>query len=224
MPWLSAERAALVETLRDADPDGPTLCEGWTTRHVVAHLLQRDQHPLRSVVDLASRRPPGQERFLGRLVAEAAGPEGYQALVNRFARGPQRWSPMSWAGESLSLLEFVIHHEDVRRGAELPATPPAPGAPAVPARVLPDAELEAFWRPLQGMGRLGLHQAPVGVTLVLPDGRRAAVKRDVPEATVTGEPVELALYVSGRRSAARVELGGDPTAVARLEAWESSGT
>jgi len=34
-----------------------------------------------------------------------------------------------------------------------------------------------------------------------------------------GDPVELLLYVSGRREAAHVELTGPPEAVAAFEAW-----
>ena len=34
--------------------------------------------------------------------------------------------------------------------------------------------------------------------------------------TVTGDPVELALFTSGRQRAARVDLSGDDAAVSRL--------
>jgi len=36
------ERAALVETLLGAGPDAPTLCEGWRTRDLAAHLVIRE--------------------------------------------------------------------------------------------------------------------------------------------------------------------------------------
>jgi hypothetical protein len=41
---------------------------------------------------------------------------GYEALVTKFQKGAPRWSPMSWADESLNFIEYVIHIEDVRRG------------------------------------------------------------------------------------------------------------
>ena len=84
MPWIDAEKPALVETLRHADPEAPTLCEGWTTRHLLAHLVQREQDQLANLGDMIVRRPPGQEKYLGRLVEEARSPEGYDA-----------WSPGS---------------------------------------------------------------------------------------------------------------------------------
>src|SRR6202007_499940 len=37
------ERSALVETLRRVGPDAPTLCEGWTTRDLAAHLVVRER-------------------------------------------------------------------------------------------------------------------------------------------------------------------------------------
>ena len=39
--WVNGERQALADTLRVSDPDGPTLDEGWTVRHLLAHLVQR---------------------------------------------------------------------------------------------------------------------------------------------------------------------------------------
>ena len=116
MAWSSAERQAMVETFRAADPDGPTLDEGWTVRHVVAHLVQREQEPLAGAKDVAARRPPGQEKELGRLVDAARTPDGWAALVDRFGTGAPRWSPFSWGGDRANLLEYVVHHEDVRRG------------------------------------------------------------------------------------------------------------
>jgi hypothetical protein len=39
-----------------------------------------------------------------------------------------------------------------------------------------------------------------------------------PEVTVTGDPVELVLYLMGRKAVAQVDLAGDPAAVAVLQA------
>ena len=37
--------------------------------------------------------------------------------------------------------------------------------------------------------------------------------------TLTGEPVELALWISGRRDAAHVAVTGSPEAVGAFQAW-----
>ncbi|WP_346995752.1 maleylpyruvate isomerase N-terminal domain-containing protein, partial [Dietzia sp. SLG310A2-38A2] len=39
------ERSALVETMRAAGPEAPTLCAGWTTRDLAAHLVVREARP-----------------------------------------------------------------------------------------------------------------------------------------------------------------------------------
>ncbi len=120
MAWAETERQSLVATLRSTDPEAPTLCTGWDTRHVLAHLVQREHSPASSVGDVVVKRPPGQEKYLGRLVDGATSPAGYDALVSRFQAGPPRWSPLKLAVESISLLEYVIHHEDIRRGGPGP--------------------------------------------------------------------------------------------------------
>jgi uncharacterized protein (TIGR03085 family) len=212
MPWVETERSSLVETLRSTDPDAPTLCVGWDTRHLLAHLVQREHSPAASVGDVVVKRPPGEEKYLGRLVDGARSPEGYQRLVDRFLAGPPRWSPMSWAGESFNLVEYVIHHEDVRRGSGS-RTP----------RALPADQERAVWDKLKLFGRLSYRKSPVGVTLALPDGTRSVVKLADQSVVLTGAPVELALYVSGRRQAAAVEVTGPPETLAQFEAWAAAG-
>jgi uncharacterized protein (TIGR03085 family) len=206
---VSGERVALAETLRTSDPDGPTLNEGWTVRHLLAHLVQREQDPVGATKDLLQRRPPGQERELGRLVDGAETPAGYTALVDRFLAGPPRWSPFSWAAERVNLLEYVVHHEDVRRG----------GLGDVAPRSLPAGALAALWGQLPFLGRMRFRTAPVGVSLEWPGHQLQVVKRAEPGVVLRGQPVELALYLTGRREAAEVGVTGDPDAVARFSDW-----
>lgn len=207
--WAGTEKRALVATLRTVDPDGPTLDEGWTVRHLLAHLVLREQDQLGVIKDLAARRPPGQEPELGRLVDGARTPEGYAALVDRFLAGPSRWSPLRWAGDRANLLEYVVHHEDVRRGSLGDVAP----------RELSDGQLKALWGQLPFIGRLKFRAAPVGVTLEWPDHQVQVVKRTEPGVVLRGQPVELALYLTGRRQAAEVGVSGDPAAVTRFEQW-----
>jgi len=213
MPWVQAERRSLAATFAGTDPEQPTLCEGWTVRHLLAHLVQREHQPLARLADLLSRPDPGHEKRLGRLVDGARTPGGYDALLARFAQGPSRRSPMRWADEAVNFLEYVIHHEDVRRGGGLQPGP----------RPLPDAERDAVWSRLRGPSWLGFRRAPVGVTLALPSGPRQRVHRGEGGVVLTGDPVELLLYASGRHRAADVELTGAPETVRRFEAWLEAG-
>lgn len=41
--YAREERAALAALLEDSGPDGPTLCEGWLTRDLAAHLVLRER-------------------------------------------------------------------------------------------------------------------------------------------------------------------------------------
>ena len=45
MTYAQDERAALAALLHETGPDGPTLCEGWQTRDLVAHLVLRERRP-----------------------------------------------------------------------------------------------------------------------------------------------------------------------------------
>jgi uncharacterized protein (TIGR03085 family) len=208
MPWVETERQALVETLRTTDPDAPTLCEGWDTRHLLAHLVQREHSLVNTLGDAVVRRSPGNEKFMGQMADRARSPQGYQALIARFLSGPPKWSPMSWAAENLNLVEYVIHHEDVRRGA-------GPVAP----RALDQELSQAIWTKLAMPAKLAYLRSPVGVVLARPAGATQVAKKGPEGVVLTGEPVELALYVSGRRGAASVQVTGPPEAVTRFQSW-----
>ena len=211
MAWMELEREALVATARDTDPAAPTLCEGWTARHLLAHLVERERRPVQWSVDSVWRGKPGTEPFLRRLVDEANSSEGYQALVDRFARGAPRWSPLTWAGDRAHLLEYVIHHEDIRRGR--------PGPDRRDER--PAGQREAIWEQLISSAGMFLHGSPVGVVLETPGRPSEVVRKGSGVVILTGDPVELALQVSGRGRAAEVEISGSGQATAEFEAWSS---
>ena len=209
MGWARTEKQALAATLRATDPHAVTLCAGWDARRLLAHLVQREQDPRGGLADAVARPAPGEEKHLGRLADTAATPTGWASLVDRFLAGPPRWSPMSWASDQLNLVEYVVHHEDVRRAAPHTAVP----------RLLPAGQDAALWRQLPLLGRLRFRRSPVPVTLALPDGTRTVVRQGPEGVTLTGEPVELALHVLGRREPARVQVSGPPVAVQAFQAW-----
>ena len=158
MTWVESERQSFAADFRAADPSAPTLCAGWTTRHLCAHLVQRDHALLRNVWDQLTTKTPGEERFMRRLVDDARTPDGYAALVDRFSAGPSRHSLTGLFDEALNLLEYVVHHEDLRRG-----TGP------VPPRVLPAAEVDEIWRRARPILKRAYRKVSVGVQLA-PEG------------------------------------------------------
>jgi uncharacterized protein (TIGR03085 family) len=193
-----------VATLEQADPYASTLCAGWDVRRLLAHLVVREQEPLTSLQDARTKAAPGEEPGLSRLVGSTATPDGYRELVSRFAAGPPAWSPMSWAGEQVNLMEYVIHHEDIRRAGPDPAEP----------RTLPTGHQDAIWKQLGLVSRASFRKAPAGVALATPAGAVQVAKKGRSGVTLVGEPAELAFYISGRRDAARVEVTGPDASVA----------
>lgn len=209
MAWSDVEREAMVRTLEQTDGGAPTLCEGWDVRHLLAHLVLREHAPWRIAADALRRPSPGQEKNLGEVARSARTEQGYAALVQRFAAGPAKLSPMGLAGDAGNLIEYVVHHEDIRRGA---GEEPAP-------RVLPVEQEEQLWRRLPLMARMGYRGAPGSVTLVEPSGRRAPVRKGSAGVEVAGSPVELVLHAMGRRKAADVTVHGSPEAVKAFDSW-----
>ena len=45
MSYSQEERLALCALLDKSGPDAPTLCEGWTTGDLAAHLVLREHRP-----------------------------------------------------------------------------------------------------------------------------------------------------------------------------------
>ena len=208
MTWVEGERHSFAVDFRAADPNAPTLCAGWTTRHLCAHLVQREHAMLRNVWDQVTTKAPGEERFMRRLVDDAGTPDGYAALVDTFAAGPSRRSLMGRFDEALNLLEYVVHHEDLRRGSG-----------PVPPRDLPAAELDEIWRRARPILKRAYRKAPVGVELAPYGGAVIPVRSGPSTVTVAGSPLELLLHAFGRRSAADVRVDGSSDGVNSFTRW-----
>ena len=195
------ERSALVDTLRKVGPDAPTLCAGWTTRDLAAHLVVRERRldatPGISIPLLAG--------YTAKVQNQTSESHSWDDLVELVASGPPIYSPFRLLDPVANLGEMFIHHEDVRRAA-------AGWQP----RVLDASTVAGLRRQLGLLSRMTLTKLPAQVILRTTDGERIArVGRGAHVVTVTGEPQELVLFVAGR-DAARVEFDGDPRAVAAV--------
>jgi len=202
MTWHRTARAQLAEALIDAGPDAPTLCEGWQSRHLAAHLVLREHSPLAGAGIVVPALAARTERAIEQL-ADAARSEGaYRDLVSRVASEPAAWSPVSWAGEQMNLVEFFVHTEDVRRGA----------GPVPPRELVPE-HVEALWGALLRGASMFYRRVPAGVVLVRPDGLRRRVRRAPGghgTVVIRGEVGELLLHAFGRGAAAEVRIEGAP--------------
>ncbi len=203
------ERAALADLLDAVGPDAPTLCGDWTTNDLAAHLVVRERRPDTTpgiaISALAAWTASVQDSYAERPYAE---------LVELVRTGPGRLSPFSLPGADtfFNTTEYAVHHEDVRRAA-----------PGWQPRDLPPRVQDTLWKAVAGRAPLAFRGLACGVELHRTD--RAKGEPIVPAkgdstATISGEPMELLLHLFGRRDHARVELGGDPTAVALLDAFD----
>jgi uncharacterized protein (TIGR03085 family) len=183
------ERLQICDLLLELGPDAPTLCEGWTTADLAAHLVLREHFHRWSDAQRAVEKAKGLPAMVDSLRAGAP-------LI------PWR---LPGVRNVFNGLEYFIHHEDVRR---------ANGRDPRPAM----ADLEALsWRMVgYSARRVARRIRPYGLELVLPDGRRRQYGSGA-MATLTGPATELMLYLGGRRSAARVTFSGADDAVAALE-------
>jgi uncharacterized protein (TIGR03085 family) len=195
-------RQAVAEALREAGPEAPTLCEGWTTHDLAAHLVVRESRP-DAMPGIALSGVPVLPQWTERVRRQYARRD-YERLVDDFAAGPPRLSLFSLPGMDASgnFTEFFIHCEDVRRAQ-----------PGWRPRELSESHLAALWEAVSKGGRLMFRHSPVGVVLVVPGGPRRQVRRGAESVVLTGGPGELLLHAAGRQEHAQVEVSGPESAV-----------
>jgi uncharacterized protein (TIGR03085 family) len=204
------ERLALCDLLDRTGPDAPTLCDGWRTGDLAAHLVLRERRPAAAAGVLGGPLAGHTARVQQRIKERTPFPD----LVRAIRSGPPLLSFMSIPGmdERVNAVEYFVHHEDIRRAG--PDWAPRPLSP-------PESDL--LWQRLR-IARFMLRKAPVGVELARDDeasghAYRITAKNATPVVTVIGSPAELTMWVMGRAGAARVRFDGTDAAVSKLTAW-----
>ncbi|MBE8472944.1 TIGR03085 family metal-binding protein [Streptomyces justiciae] len=207
--FAKRERLLLADLLETAGPEAPTLCEGWQTRDLAAHVVVRERRPDASagllIKQLSARLDKAMEEFTAK---------PYEELIQLIRTGPPRFSPfqLKQLDEASNTIEFYVHTEDVRRAQE-DWTP----------RELDPVFQDALWSRLERTARLMGRGVPTGLVLRRPDGQTAVAHRGTPVVTVTGEPSELLLFLYGRKNAAKVDLDGEKDAIAKLHEGKQLG-
>lgn len=199
-----AERGALCDLLTDLGPAAPTLCAGWTTHDLAAHLVTRERRvqALPGLVLGGRLRARTQE-----MTEETRRRYGYHALVAQL-RDPPPVLRQPLLDDLANLHELFVHHEDVRRanGARQPRALDEPTRARLRRRLRVGAPV--LLRGVRG----------VGVVVAEPGHTPFTARRGPSAVRLTGDVGELLLYVFGRREVAAVQLAGPPAAVARLQA------
>jgi len=204
MSVASRERAALADLFLEVGPDAPTLCTGWDTRALAAHIVVRERRwdaGFSTVV-------PAALAWTRRVQAGYAA-KPFEQVVAMFRAGPPWPSPLRIPAvdRAFNTAEMLVHHEDVRRAGEVWAP-----------RELPPKAQDAFWRVLRRsvLFTMRPRARPCTVALARPTGERIVVGRGEPAVTVTGDPSELMIFSYGRQARTRVELAGPDDLVAAV--------
>jgi uncharacterized protein (TIGR03085 family) len=196
------ERTALCDLLDRLGPDAPTLCAGWTTYDLAAHLVLRERRP-DAMGGIALKPLAG---YTASVQNGLKAKHPYPELVGLVREPAGVYGALPFLDEAVNTLEMFVHHEDVRRAQ-----------PEWEPRELP-ADLDGLiWKRVSAGARLMLRRSPVGVVLHrLGGGVALGGPRQGPRVEVTGAASELLMFCFGRQEHARVELTGDPDAAERL--------
>jgi uncharacterized protein (TIGR03085 family) len=211
----------LCALLDRTGPDAPTLCAGWRTADLAAHLVLREHRP-----DAAAGVMGGPlARYTAQTQRKLSKRTPYPKLVEMIRTGPPRFSFFGIPGvdAKANFAEYFVHHEDVRRAQ-----------PDWEPRDLSTDLTDIVWSQLSH-ARLMLRKVPVGIEFARDDlgdrpgsqqpGTQPSAQRPVrmtvrprtPVVTVIGAPAELLMWTFGRTGAARVRLEGAEADVSALE-------
>lgn len=197
-----AERREFAQSLLEAGPLAATLCAPWRAQELAAHIVLRARSPRYIAALNIPRFAATATALQDALVRERP----YAQLVADVGAPPRRTpTRLGRIDDAINLIEFVTHHEDLRRAGE-----------AWEPRVLPGDRRAALWGHLRTMTRTIARSAIAGLRLEptdLPDQLGDAIIGAHPTVTVHGDVVELMMTALGRARAARIELDGDPADV-----------
>lgn len=188
MTFAAAERAQLAQLFHRVGPDAPTLCEGWSTRDLAAHLYVREN---KFPINIEIWAP-----FSWRLddAMDAQCTRDFDELVDDWAAGPSKRSPRYYLDGVMNTAEHFIHHEDVRRGDGV-ARP----------RDFSNAVNQELTKQLKMFARMSLRGkdkayvlTPTGSQPITVGGMRGVAQKGDDVVRVSGQPGELLLWTSGR--------------------------
>jgi uncharacterized protein (TIGR03085 family) len=192
------ERTTLCDLLVDLGPDAPTLCQGWLTLDLAAHLVVRERRP-DSGPGLVWPKLADYTDKVRRTVRDRT---PWETLVETVRRGPPLL--LRPFDGPMNTIEFFIHVEDVRRAQD----------GWTPREISPELA-DALWKRV-GPGGMA---KKLGATIVIAAPGRADKQGGTgPLLTVAGEPGELTMFGAGRQGAAMVEITGDAALADQLRA------
>ena len=198
--WAAHERAELVAALEELGPDAPTLCEGWLTKDMAAHVYVRERRPDAALGVL----PLGPlSAYTERVMKSVLEAQGYDGLLTKL-REPAPILRALHIDEAINTVEFFVHTEDVRRPNKMPE------------REMPEEFERKIGRRMAQQGRMSFRRVGARVRLVPTVGEPVEFGKG-PLVEVHGKPSELLLLAFNRKADAKVEYTGDADAIEALQ-------
>ncbi|MCL5948626.1 MAG: TIGR03085 family metal-binding protein [Actinobacteria bacterium] len=206
--YARMERYGLCDLFDQVGPRAPTLCTGWDTADLAAHLVIRENRP-DAVPGIVLPPFAGYTSRIQHKVASRP----FDEVVEMIRRGPPRWSPyyLRPLDEAINTVEYFIHNEDVRRAR-----------PDWQPREL-DQNLERIlWSRFRQLKWLLFRKAGVSLRVepdgfpAIGDGNGLGGGNGPGHVTISGKPSELLIFATGRKKDALIEIHGSDDAVAAL--------
>lgn len=133
MDMARAERsdlAAFLATLTPQDWQAPSLCDGWSVKDVVAHMLSCEEL---DIIGLVKRFVKGRVVRADEVGVEEFAPMSTGELLTYLKHHLQPRGLTGGFGGMIALVDGTIHHQDIRRALAHPRAVPVDRL----ARILP---------------------------------------------------------------------------------------
>ncbi len=200
--FARVERSALADLLIQIGPEQPTLCEGWLTRDLAAHIVVRDRRPDSAPGTMIKAFAGHTDKLRNKAAAQT-----WEVLVEQL-RTPPRFSAAGLPplDRLINTAEFFIHHEDARRAQ-----------PDWEPRPLPEELGRTLLGQVKLTSRMGLRKFPAKIKIIIPGyAEPLSAGAGGEELELTGDPGELTMFLSGRQEASRVTITGPDALAAQL--------
>jgi uncharacterized protein (TIGR03085 family) len=197
------ERDELCDLALLVGEDAPTCCVGWDAKDLVTHLLVRERRPLGAagivIGPLAGLTGRAMARYRRR---------DFGVLVEKLRSPGLTPYALPPVERALNTLEYVVHHEDLRRAQ-----------PGWQPRELGRADLDLLWAQVRRASAVLGRSLPVPAVLRRADsGAETTLRKGPDPVTVSGPVVDLALFLFGRAQTRGIELTGPDDAVQAVRA------
>jgi uncharacterized protein (TIGR03083 family) len=194
-----ADLAAFLESLTPEEWHAPTLCDRWTVKDVVAHVISYEEL---TPFGLGMRFAKGLIIHANEVGVREFAPMSPHELVEFLHRHLHPRGLTAGFGGMIGLVDATVHHQDIRRALGH-------------SRTVPPNRLEKILPLIPSNPRLGAGWRIRGLRLVATDA--AWQHGSGPEVRGTGEALLMAM--TGRKEAAMELTGpGQPTMANRITA------